>query len=376
MLPILAFSIAVHSCYIGSKVALSLYALHLGASQATIGVLAALYALVPLILGVYSGRLADSIGTRVPMLGGAIFVGVAMLAGAFGDQVSSGLGMLFATAILTGAGFVFFNVAVQTLTGAYGKPEQRAINFSLLSIGYSVSTFIGPMTVGVAIDHLGHAAAFMILAAFTLPPIFALALTGRYNRVQARKNTDTNRSALDLLRTPALRNLIIISGLVVAAWDMFSFYLPVYAHSLGMSATSIGVILGVFSFAAFITRFATPALMRRWRSEQVMFACMLVACAAFVIFPLWKNLYFILVIAFFMGLSLGCGQPLSMMMAYDRSPAGRAGEVTGMRLTANNISRVVIPVVCGVLGGAFGAVPVFWLNAANLAAVCVLVSRQ
>jgi MFS family permease len=122
MLPILAFSIAVHSCYIGSKVALSLYALHLGASQATIGVLAALYALVPLILGVYSGRLADTIGTRIPMLLGATLVGIAMLAGSVGNKVSGGLEMLFATAILTGAGFVFFNVAIQTLTGAYGTP--------------------------------------------------------------------------------------------------------------------------------------------------------------------------------------------------------------------------------------------------------------
>jgi predicted MFS family arabinose efflux permease len=250
------------------------------------------------------------------------------------------------------------------------------MNFSLLSIGYSVSTFVGPMTVGVAIDHLGHAQAFQILAAFTLLPIVMLTLTGRFNRAHARKNTDANRSALDLLRMPPLRNLIITSGLVVAAWDMFSFYLPVYAHSLGMSATSIGVILGVFSFAAFITRFATPALLKRWRSEKVMFACMLAACVAFFIFPIWKNLYVILIIAFFMGLTLGCGQPLSMMLAYDRSPPERVGEVTGLRLTANNVSRVVIPVVCGVLGGAFGAVPVFWLNAANLAAVCLLISRQ
>lgn len=375
MLVIVALSIAVHSCYIGSKVALSLYALHLGASQVTIGVLAALYALMPLAIGVYSGRLADTIGTRIPMLLGAVLVGIAMLAGGLTDKVG-GLGLLFATAILTGAGFMFFNVSIQTLTGAFGTPDRRARNFSWLSIGYSISTFIGPMTVGFAIDHLGHASAFMILAAFTLFPVLLLSLTGRYNRAGARKNTDEARSALDLLRMPVLRSLIITSGLVVAAWDMFSFYLPVYAHSIGLSATTIGVVLGIYSFAAFITRFAMPALLRRWPAERVMLVCMLIACGAFAVFPLWRHVYMIMAIAFFMGLSLGCGQPLSMMLAFDRSPAGRSGEVTGLRLTANNIARVVIPVVCGTLGSAFGAAPVFWLNAVNLAAISVLISRQ
>ena len=76
------------------------------------------------------------------------------------------------------------------------------------------------------------------------------------------------------------------------------------------------------------------------------------------------------------GLGLGCGQPLSMTIAYNRSPAGREGEVTGLRLTANNVARVVIPVVCGALGTALGAAPVFWFNALNLTAVSFLVWRQ
>ena len=37
MLIIVAYSIAIHACYLGSKVAVSLYALHLSASQTAIG---------------------------------------------------------------------------------------------------------------------------------------------------------------------------------------------------------------------------------------------------------------------------------------------------------------------------------------------------
>ncbi|HEY9447592.1 MAG TPA: MFS transporter, partial [Burkholderiales bacterium] len=43
----------------GSKVAVSLYALELGAGAATVGVLAALFAAFPLLLAVPAGQFAD-----------------------------------------------------------------------------------------------------------------------------------------------------------------------------------------------------------------------------------------------------------------------------------------------------------------------------
>ena len=213
MVLIAAFSIAVHACYLGSKIGVSLYALHLGASQVTIGVLAALYAAVPLALGIYSGRLVDSTGTRWPLIGGAAVMFAGMLVSFFGH----GMNALFVTAFLAGAGFVFFNVSIQTLTGGHGKPEQRPRNFAILSIGYSISTFVGPVSVGLAIDHFGHAGAFLMLALFTLPPIMALLLLKHFNFVNGKKNTDENRSTVALLRLPPVRSVVIISGLIVAA---------------------------------------------------------------------------------------------------------------------------------------------------------------
>ena len=65
----------------------SLLALELGASQIVIGVLAALYAVVPMMMGVYSGRLADRIGMRIPLLIGSICTTVAMLCGYFWQQL-------------------------------------------------------------------------------------------------------------------------------------------------------------------------------------------------------------------------------------------------------------------------------------------------
>jgi MFS family permease len=374
MLFIIPYCVAIHASYLGSKIVVSLYALQLGASQTTIGMLAALYAIAPLVIGVYSGRIADTRGTRWPLIGGAAVVGAGMLVGAF----ASGIAALVATAVLAGAGFMVFNVAIQTLTGGLGSVEDRAKNFSLLSIGYSISTFIGPVSAGFAIDHFGHKGAFLMLALFNVAPFICILMTRRFDFVGGKKAAadDTERSALALLRIRAVRSVVIISGLIVSSTDLFAFYLPVYAHSLKMSASLTGIVLGVYAIAGFITRFAMPALLRRWRAERVMFGCLLFAAAAFAVFPLSTQLYFMLVVAFCLGLGLGCGQPLSMTLAFNRSPEGRAGEVTGLRLSANNLARVVIPVVCGALGGAFGAAPVFLLNAVSLTAISIALWRQ
>ena len=51
----------------GSKVVVSLYALDLGAGAATVGLLAAGFALFPLLLAVQVGRISDRYGVRMPI---------------------------------------------------------------------------------------------------------------------------------------------------------------------------------------------------------------------------------------------------------------------------------------------------------------------
>src|SRR2546426_8370832 len=56
----------------GSKVLVSLDALQLGANSFMVGVLAALYAVFPLLLAVYAGRISDRVGVRYPILFGSV----------------------------------------------------------------------------------------------------------------------------------------------------------------------------------------------------------------------------------------------------------------------------------------------------------------
>ncbi len=77
LLPVIFLGILSSVALRGSKILVTIDALELGAGSATVGILAALYAALPLVVGVYAGKVSDRIGYRHPILWGAVGMGVA-----------------------------------------------------------------------------------------------------------------------------------------------------------------------------------------------------------------------------------------------------------------------------------------------------------
>src|SRR5690606_6894678 len=150
--------------------------------------------------------------------------------------------------------------------------------------------------------------------------------------------------------------------------DLFSFYLPIYAHDIGLSATVIGRIMAAFALASFVVRVVMPKLTARYAEEQVLGWSLAMSGGTYLLFPFFTDAWVLGAIAFMLGLGLGLGRPLSTMLTYSRAPRGRSGEALGLRLTVNHFTHVVVPVLFGAIGSAFGLGPVFWTNALFLAA--------
>jgi MFS family permease len=361
-----------HTGFGGSRVVMSLYALDQGATQFTIGILMALYAVCPLFLAVFVGRFADRIGPRVPML---IGIGGVVL-GLLLPPLIPGVATLYLSALLLGSTFHFFFITVQGITGGLGGAESRSRNFALIGMGFSAAGFIGPFLAGLTIDHFGHMQAFLMLAAFPVPALLLLLFKpGFLPRARKLAGGTQRGSSVELLRVRSLRNTFIASGILSAAWDLFQFYFPVYGHSIGLSASAIGTVLGVFALATFTVRVAIPALAKRYNEAQVLIGAVFIAAVAFALFPLSGNAYVLGGFAFLLGLGVGCGQPVSMSLIYSLAPQGRAAECAGLRVTANNVMHLLIPLLFGSVGTAFGYTPVFLSNSSLLVAAGVMLRR-
>ncbi len=367
------FCILIHGCYMGSRLVATLYALELGANPLEVGVLGGLYAAFSLMLAIYAGQLSDRLGPRIPMTGGCALTFVALMIAYLFPTMNA----LYVSAAVIGAAFIFFNVSIQNYVGLISNPASRARNFSTLSQGYSISTTLSPLGAGYAVDHLGTMSTYLVFAVISLGPTIALLLLRRMEPARtSHAGAPADGSWVDLLRNKPLRTSFISSGLVVTGWDLYSFYFPVHGHSIGMSASTIGVVLSIFGAAAFIARSFMPILIRRYGEIGLLARSLFVSAAWFLLFPFSTNTWVLAALSFALGLTLGLGQPLSMMITYNRSPQGRSGEANGIRLMVNHFTHFAVPILSGALGTAFGVGPVFWINAVLLTGAGRLLQRS
>jgi MFS family permease len=174
-------------------------------------------------------------------------------------------------------------------------------------------------------------------------------------------------SAFDLLRIKNLRDTLIASGIVSAAWDLYQFFMPLYGHAQGLSATAIGTVMSAFATSIVIVRLILPWGVKRTGEIRMLTYAMFVACAAYALFPLFQSPWTLAAISFLLGIGCGCGQPLSLALVYNASPKGRVGEANGMRITVNQVVHFSIPLVFGALGSVAGLTSVFLTNSAFLA---------
>lgn len=366
---ILAFVVLSHTAFGAARVTASLYALAQGASAFTVGVLMALFALVPMLLAMRTGRWLDAVGPWQPLATGTALIGVGVLLPAAFPYEVADIGPLLVACALIGTGFMLLQMTVQQIVGHQAAPDRRAAAFSVLALGYSTSSLIGPIASGVLIDTLGHRAAF---GAVFLLLTAAAALLVRHRRHlsarEARSAAGDDRPMFELLRHREIRNVLIASGLVSMAWDLQTFMIPVYGTRVGLSASEIGLVLGSFALATFAIRLAMPRIARTYREWQVLTFTLFTAAVTFALIPLFERLLPLALATFLLGLGLGAAQPNVMSLIHARAPDGRVGEALGLRTTIMNGSHVVLPLAFGAFGAVLGAAAVFWTMATLLGA--------
>ena len=130
---LIAFTVLTHTVFNGSRMLVSLYAIHLHASPFTVGALMSSFALLPMALAVSAGRMIDRIGARWPMFAASLAVALGVLLPFIWPRLPT----LYAASTLIGTGFMVFHVAVNQVVGAIGRPQDRATNFSWLALGFS-----------------------------------------------------------------------------------------------------------------------------------------------------------------------------------------------------------------------------------------------
>ena len=375
---LLALNVVSHIQYIGVRFTALLFAVKLQASPAVMGGLIAVSSLVPALSSVQLGKMLDHVPRlRTPMLAASLVMLLSMMTPWFWQSVTA----LFVMCAVNGASYSVLRITAQQLIGRISRADDRAQNYSHYTMGLALGNVVAPLVSGIAVDHVGVRNVFLIFAAVGLAP--AAALFFKWLRLPAsaghadaetphgapqKNDGDKARhgSSWDLLRIASLRRVLIAGIVLMTAWDVFSFLLPLYGSQLQFSASQIGMCASAFYAGTFFIRLWLRPLLRAYTPWQLLLLSMAGGSIGFMVYPVLDNFTLMIVLGFVLGSGIGLTQPMTMSLAYEEAPPNRKGEVIGLRLTLSHILQIVIPLLSGALGSALGLEAAYWVAAGVL----------
>ncbi|MEW2159770.1 MFS transporter [Streptomyces sp. NPDC007189] len=347
-----------------ARPAVSYRALALGADERAVGVIAGVYALLPLFAAVPLGRRTDH-GRCAPLLP----AGVVLI---FGGCALSGLaGSLWAMALWSGVmglGHLCFVIGAQSLVARQSAPHEQDRNFGHFTIGASLGQLIGPVAAGALIggSDRAHSSALALVAAGA----GAAAAFASLWRIEDRTAATSRAPQGDrvpvgrILRARGVPAGMLISLSVLSATDILTAYLPVVGDHRGIAPSVIGVLLSLRAGATIACRLVlTPLLRLLGRPALLTLTCLLAAllCAGVALpAPVWALGAMLTVLGF----CLGVGQPLSMTTVVQAAPEEARSTALALRLTGNRLGQVAAPAAAGLVAGVAGvAAPFVMLGA-------------
>ncbi|MEV0440665.1 MFS transporter [Streptomyces spectabilis] len=360
---VIAFSCA-QSAVSMARPAVSYRALSLGADERAIGVIAGVYALLPLFAAVPLGRRTDH-GRCAPLLP----LGVALIAGgcALGGTAGS-LGALAAWSGVMGLGHLCFVIGAQSIVARRSAPAEQDRNFGHFTIGASLGQLVGPLAAGVLIG--GDTGSTSALALVVAAGVAAVACASLW-RIEQPRGEGPGRGgaarpaaagAVPVRRILGARGVpagMFISLAVLSATDILTAYLPVVGEHRGIAPATVGVLLGLRAAATIACRLVmTPLIRLLGRRALTVVTCAAAGllCAGVALpLPVWA----LGVMLALLGFCLGVGQPLSMTTVVRAAPAEARSTALALRLTGNRLGQVAAPAGAGLVAGVAGVAAPF-----------------
>lgn len=363
---LLAFCIGqlgLHAVMAGLRMAAPLQLLREGYGAGAVGFMLALFAAAPVLTAMPAGRLVDRYGYHRPVL-------LALLSSAIGAVLAIAstftdgalhFGLLCMAAMATGVGANTGVMAIMRTAGLLARDSTERLRvFSWLSVAPAFANVIGPVSAGVMIDLGGFLAAYVLLGGSTGLALWGLLRVPR-SIGASHQSPAAGGSALDLLADPGFKRLLLANWLIATCWDAHTFAVPILGHEGGFSASTIGLILGLFTLAVSVIRLVIPLLAHRIEETQVLRATMWISGLIMVAYPFAPNAWVMATLSILLGFALGCSQPMVMATLHHLVPPERHGQALALRSMTLNLASTLMPMTFGLAGAAIGTTVLFWV---------------
>ena len=340
-------------------------ALELDVPGFALGLLAASYAVFPLLLAVPTGGLVDRLGERRLMaIGSAVVLSCSAFLLLWGSSI---VALVIGTALL-GAGQLACVVGQQAVVANNAASSRMDSAFGYLTFAASLGQALGPLAislVGGASIRPDTQAIFLLsvimsLVLFASTFLISAHVSSRKKKVAAAGGSG---NALSLLKAPGVARALATSATVLAVVDLTVVYLPALGADRGLTAATVGAMLTVRAVFSMVSRLLLGRVSRRIGRMKLLVVSLALSTAALAVAAIPMAAWLLFVVMAVLGLGLGIGQPLTMSWLSAQAPAGQRGRALALRLAGNRVGQVVLPSAIGVVAAGLGAGGVFLASA-------------
>lgn len=337
-----------------------LAAVHVGADTAGVGLVTGIYGLLPLLLAVPIGLLADRVGP-----GKVAAAGTGLLAATTLGLLAPSLAGLAAAQALRGLGQVSLMIGMQGFIAALlpaGRGRQTAYGSYVMAVALGQTA--GPIVGGWLTDRGGLSFTFVVAALLAFAAAFVCIVPALGDRrapsePAAAGGLAVMSRSVSLLRERPVQGAVAASCCVLLMVAIGISFYPLFLARAGVPVTTIGLLVAMRGASAALGRPLLPALLRRTDRWGLLRLSLLASCLATAATPLSLNLGVQAALSFFVGLGMGVGQPLTMAVVADHAGLERGSEALSLRVGANRLLQFVGPLLLGLIGERTGLAGTF-----------------
>lgn len=336
----------------------------LGGSEFDVGLVAGVFSVSAILLRPVAGRLGDSRGRRLLVLGGGAIAAVSI----FGYTLADSLPAIGLLRLLNGVGEAFFFTGAATAIADIAPEARRGEAVSYFSLALFLGIGLGPL-IGETLLEAGSFTwvwtGSAVLA--TLAVLIAL-------KMPDPKLEDSPDTAPFRLLHPKAVLPGIILALTIWGFAGFSAFVPLYARQIGMAGsrfvflTYSVVIILIRSFGARI-----PDILGARRSATI---SALVSATGLVLIGAATEPWVLFLSTAVFGVGQALCFPALITLALAGATASERSSVIGSFTAFVDVAFGVGPLTLGVVAELAGVRSVFWVSAAlAMVGLAVLTTR-
>lgn len=367
LVPLLLSSFLVQTVTALVRVTISYRAVELGLSLVWLGLIAATFAIFPILIAVQVGRLIDrGHDTRTAWIGALIFC--LSMTGFALWPTPAGL-LLFST--IMGFGHIMLMASHQMICVRAAGPKSLETVFGNFMVVTAIGQGFGPYVVG----WMGGSAAIpptqplFVIAAACAAAAVVVTLVMKPARTAAASRSEGDVVPISqILRIPGLVAVVMAGVILVAASDTVVVYIPLLGAERNIDVHDIGLLLTVRAAASMVARLFYARMVAAFGRWPLMiagtFVCGLSYAAIAAPVPLWAMHCAIAA----MGFSFGLATTLSITIVVDMTTVSARGTTNSLRIMSNRIGQFVMPFGAGLVAAAAGLGGLFLVLAAGIVA--------